>query len=281
MKTHETEFQRQNDPQLPRISIITPSFNQGAFIEETIRSVLGQHYPDLEYIVVDGASSDETLDVLRKYDTRLRWISERDRGQAHAINKGLQMATGDVLAFLNSDDVYEPGALIKVGRFFAAHPNAHWLTGLCRTIDLQGTEIRRPITLYKNFWLRLGSYRMLTLLNYISQPATFWTREAVERSGNFDESLKYAMDYDYSLRVGRNYRLWVMHDYLASFRVHPSSKAGSSANAQFDSDLAIIRRYTTSRVLLALHAAHNAVAVGIYRRLMRRAGSISGAGDVR
>jgi glycosyltransferase involved in cell wall biosynthesis len=253
---------------LPRITIITPSYNQCHFIEQTIDSVLSQNYPDLEYIVIDGGSTDNTLEILKKYDGKLLWISERDRGQSHAINKGLRMATGEIIAFLNSDDLYAPGALLKVGKFFAAHPEARWFTGRCRTIDPKGNEIRKAITLYKNVWLRIKSYRALLVLNYISQPATFWSRKVIDMVGEFDESLRYAMDYDYSLRVGRSFKLWVLDDYLASFRVHPSSKAGSSANAQFDSEFKIAKRYTTSPLLVGLHAAHNALTVNIYRILM-------------
>jgi hypothetical protein len=107
------------------------------------------------------------------------------------------------------------------------------------------------------------------ILNYISQPATFWRRDVVAKVGEFDESLIYAMDYDYWLRVGRHYRLWTLDDYLASFRVHPASKAGSSASAQFDSDLRILRRHADSQLLAFLHAAHNAAAVAVYRILLR------------
>jgi glycosyltransferase involved in cell wall biosynthesis len=253
---------------LPRITIITPSYNQGHFIEQTINSILGQNYPDLEYIVMDGGSTDSTLEILEKYERRLLWISERDRGQSHAINKGVAMATGEIVAFLNSDDLYEPGALLKVGKFFAAHPEACWLTGRCRTIDSRGKEIRKAITLYKNVWLRTKSYRVLLVLDYISQPATFWSRRAIDAVGEFDESLRYAMDYDYSLRVGRSFKLWVLDDYLASFRVHPSSKAGSSAHAQFDTDFQIAKRYITSPLLVGLHAAHNAFTVNVYRVIM-------------
>lgn len=264
---------------LPRISVVTPSFNQGAFIEDTIHSVLGQDYPDLEYVVVDGGSTDNTVEILRSYDDRIRWISEPDRGQAHAINKGLRMVSGDIIAYLNSDDVYAPHALRKVGQLFARHPAANWLTGRCRTIDLEGREIRRPITLYKNLWLGLRSYRALKVLNYISQPATFWTRNVIDAVGEFDESLVYAMDYDYSLRVGRRFKLWALDDYLAAFRVHPTSKAGSSASAQFDVDLEIVRRYTSSRILVGMHAAHNALAVGAYRLLRRSSSNATGVND--
>ncbi len=253
---------------LPRITVITPSFNQGNFIEQTINSVLNQNYPELEYFVMDGGSTDNTLEVLKKYDGRLLWISERDKGQSHAINKGLRMATGEIIAFLNSDDLYEPGSLLKVGTFFTTFPDANWLTGKCRTVDWAGREIRKGITLYKNTWLKLRSYGVLAVLNYISQPATFWSRKVVRRVGDFDESLRYAMDYDYWLRVGSKFKLWVLNDYLACFRVHPSSKAGSSAHAQFDAEFQIAKRYITSPILVGLHTAHVALTVRIYRWLM-------------
>ena len=254
---------------LPKISIITPSFNQANFIEQTITSVLDQGYPDLEYIVMDGGSTDGTLDVLRKYGDRINWISEPDRGQSHAINKGLRLATGEVIAFLNSDDLYEPCTLLKVGEFFTFHPKASWLTGKCRIIDHEGHEIRKAITAYKNFWLNLKSYRALLVLDYISQPATFWRRKVIEQIGEFNENLRYAMDYDYSLRVGQLFKLWVLNEYLASFRIHPLSKAGSSAHRQFDVDLEIAKGYTTSTLLLGFHAIHNTLIVSIYRYLLR------------
>ena len=252
---------------LPRITVITPSFNQGDFIEETINSVLDQKYPNLEYIVMDGGSTDRTLHLLKKYEGRLRWWSERDRGQSHAINKGLKLATGRIVAFLNSDDQYEPEALYKVADFFAIHPKAHWLTGKCRTVDAEGNEIRRAITMYKNAWLRLCRYHVLFVLNYISQPATFWSRHAVEQVGQFDESLRYAMDYDYSLRVGQLFKLHILNEYLARFRIHPTSKAGASAHAQFDSEFEIAERYAKSAMLRRLHAFHISLIVSIYSAL--------------
>lgn len=253
---------------LPRITILTPTLNQGEYIEESIHSVLNQSYPNLEYIVLDGGSTDQTVEILKKYQDRLFWFSEKDRGQSHAINKGLGMASGEIIAFLNSDDIYEPEALLKVGRYFKAHPEASWLTGRCRTIDANGKEIRKLITAYKNFWLKTRSYQVLLILNYISQPATFWRKKVVDAIGNFDETLRYAMDYDYSLRVGNRFKLWALNDTLASFRIHPVSKAGSSAQSQFISDCQIARRYIRSPFLRWLHSAHNEITVNVYRFLM-------------
>ncbi len=255
---------------LPTITIITPSYNQGVFIEQTIDSILSQGYPNLEYIVLDGGSTDGTLDVLRKYDDRLVWISEKDRGQSDALNKGFRMATGEVIGFLNSDDYYEPGALMQVGRFFAERPDAAWVTGKCRTVDPHGREIRKLITLYKQIWLRLRSYRVLLVLNYISQPATIWRRSVWEAVGGLDERLHYAMEYDYWLRIGQQFKLDVLDEDLACFRVHPASKAGSSERNQFQSELAIAERYIRSPFLLDLHNLHVALVVAVYKQLLAR-----------
>ena len=255
---------------LPTITVVTPSFEQRRYVEQTIESVLGQDYPGLEHLVVDGGSTDGTVELLERYAGRLSYVSEADRGQSHALNKGMARAGGEVLAFLNSDDVYEPGALRAVGEHFARNPGSVWVTGRCRTIDSEGREIRRPITAYKNAWLRLGSYRALQVVNYVSQPATFWRRRLWEEVGPFDESLAYAMDYDYWLRAGKRFRLDVLPRYLASFRVHPSSKAGASASAQFDAATAIAARHVDSRALLAAHRAHNALSVAAYRLLLPR-----------
>src|SRR5438132_9480052 len=114
----------------PKISIVTPSFDQGRFIEETIRSVLDQNYPNLEYLIIDGGSTDQTIDIIRKYEKQLSyWESEKDRGQVHAINKGLARATGGICAFLNSHDVYLPGTLATVAKYFDEHPKAEWICG--------------------------------------------------------------------------------------------------------------------------------------------------------
>lgn len=254
----------------PSISIITPSLNQGRFIEQTITSVLEQDYPYLEYIVIDGGSTDNTLEVLKKYSNKILWISEPDGGQSNAINKGLRMTSGDVVAYLNSDDIYEPGALQVVGRFFASHTKAAWLTGRCRLINQYGTEIRRGITLYKNFMLSTNNYQVLQVLDFISQPATFWRKKVFDEIGDFDDELDYAMDYDYSLRVGMKHKLWVVNKYLASFRIHPSSKSGAYTIAQFEEDFQIAKKYSSSRLLLYLHAVHNSLIIRIYGFLKQK-----------
>jgi len=238
---------------LPKISIITPTLNQGRFIERTIESVLNQGYPNLEYIVVDGGSRDGTIDILKKYEKRLVWISGKDRGQADAINKRIRKSTGDIMAYLNSDDVYEKGALKRVGEYCVAHPAVMWMTGKCRIIDEQDREARGMITGYKNFLLKHFSYNVLLVTNPISQPATFWRREIVDEMGLFDISEHLIMAYEYWLRIGRKYRPGILDEYLASFRVYSASKTSRLFLTTFRREMEIARRYSGSASLNALH----------------------------
>jgi glycosyltransferase involved in cell wall biosynthesis len=251
----------------PKISIITPSFNQGRYIERTFKSVLGQGYPHLEYLVIDGGSQDETLEILKKYEKQLVWISEKDEGQSDAINKGARMATGDIIAYLNTDDTYEAGALKQVADIFAKDPSVMWLAGRCRIIDENDLEVRRMITTYKNFLLDHYSYRLLLITNYISQPATFWRREAIQEYGLFDVHEHLAMDYDYWLRIGRKHPPRIINRYLASFRVHHTSKTSSSFLKTFKQELAIAERYSDSRLINTLHQMHYYGMCSVYSML--------------
>jgi len=239
--------------QYPKMSIITPTYNQEQFIERTIRSILDQNYPNLEYIVMDGGSQDGTIDILRRYEGRLTWVSENDKGQADAINKGIRKATGDVIAYLNSDDIYEPGALMRVGEFFRDHPEVMWVTGRCRIIDQEGRNMRSAITAYKNFLLRHFNYSLLLVTNPISQPATFWRRHVVDEFGLFNENEHLVMDYDYWLRIGEKYPLTVLDQYLAGFRVYPSSKTSSSFLTTFRREHELAKQRSSSVVLQAFH----------------------------
>jgi glycosyltransferase involved in cell wall biosynthesis len=255
---------------LPKITLITPSLNQREFIEQTIESVLSQKYPDLEYIIMDGGSTDGTLEIVKGYEGKLRWISEPDRGQSHALNKGFRIATGEVTAYLNSDDRYEPGTLFQVGEYFARNPQTAWVTGRCRNIDPKGRVTRQAIARYKDFWLPFRSMAVLSVLNYISQPATFWRKRLFEEIGYFDEHLQFAMDYDFWLRIGKKYPLTYLSKTLACFRIHPASKSGGTDHSQFDEELAIAKRQVPSPWLIALHTFHRHFAVIAYHWMLGR-----------
>jgi glycosyltransferase involved in cell wall biosynthesis len=180
----------------PGISIVTPSFNQARFIEEAIRSVLLQGYSNLEYIVIDGGSKDESVDVIRRYEPWLSyWVSEKDRGQTHALNKGLARATGVVQAYLNSDDVYLPGAFSTVAALTNPERDQLLFGDVCL---IEGSDWKTMRRLRKGHITRED---MIFGGTPLSQPASFWTKPLADRVGLFDETLDYAMDYDMMLRM--------------------------------------------------------------------------------
>ena len=256
----------------PKISLVTPSLNQGRFIEETIQSVLSQNYPNLEYIVMDGGSTDNTLAVLERYSNQLKWVSEKDTGQTNAINKGLRMACGEILAYLNADDLLLPGTLLKVANLFTKHPQTMWITGQCRIIDENNREIRKLITAYKNLWLHLRHPAILLITDYISQPSTFWRASVMHEMGYLDESLHYVMDYEYWLRLYAKYPPIFIPEYLAAFKIHPQSKTTSTGhkNVFIEEERNIIQRHTKSRLLMLLHNLHRLLMTSTYSLINRQ-----------
>ena len=230
-----------------RISIVTPSFNMSGYLRRTADSILSQQGPfELEWIVMDGGSTDGTLELLgalASSDPRVRLTSEPDRGQSHALNKGLARATGDVAAWLNADDLYTPGALAAVADAFSRHPGAQWLVGRCEVIDANDRPIRGAVVRYKERQLRRYRYRKLLRENFIPQPAVFWRRAFAEAVGPLDESLNFTMDYDLWLRMGRRSDPLVLDAPLARFRLHETSKSGDFSRRQFDEGYEVARRY--------------------------------------
>jgi glycosyltransferase involved in cell wall biosynthesis len=218
------------------VSIVTPSLNQGRFIRETVESVLGQDYPRLEYFVVDGGSTDDTVAVLREYGDRLAWVSEPDRGQAHAINAGWRRARGSIIAYLNSDDCYLPGAVRRAVAGLEAHPEAGAVYGEGDHVDEAGRVIARYPT-------EPFSLERLEETCFVCQPTVFLRREVVERVGWLDESLRYCMDYDLWIRVGRLAPFVRLPHVLARSRLHPQSKTlGQRVPAHLET-MAMIRRH--------------------------------------
>ncbi len=250
----------------PKITVITPSFNQGEFIEETIKSVLGQNYPNLEYIIMDGGSTDDTLKILKKYQDKIKWFSEKDKGQTDAINKGLKIATGDILCYLNSDDCFTENSLFEVARFFDKSPDAFVVTGDCIIVDEKGQEINKAIRIYKKIYqfLPFSSY-LLRIVNFINQPSTFWRKEVFKRVGFFDEKLRYNMDYEYWLRILQaGFKFYYLNKPLSFFRIHSLSKGGTQFKNQFTEDLQVIEKYFGKGIEYYLHKMHNLLILGVY-----------------
>ena len=252
-----------------KVSIITTNYNTDKYLEQTIRSILEQKGDfELEYIITDGGSSDNSLDIIKKYDKEVRsgkwgknvefkYLSEKDKGQSDGINKGLKIATGDIVSFLNADDLYIEYTLKIVTEYFKAHTDCMWLTGYCRIIDENGKEIRKYITNYKNRKLRNFSLKKLLIENPISQPATFWKRDLHKEFGYIDESLHYAMDQDLWARFASKYKLHLIPKYLAEFRFTSETKTGSSIEKTLKESQYIAKRYTDSKSLLFLQSISN------------------------
>lgn len=206
---------------LPRISIITPSFNQGQYIEDTIISVLNQGYPNLEYIIVDGGSTDQTIEIINKYKDRIKhWVSEKDSGQSEAINKGLLLASGDIVSWLCSDDLYLPGTLHKVAEIFAKNKNSIMLHGKSVLFDENGREEIKGAD-SKDLFLRYFS------IIPFPQPSSFFRKKLIDEQGLLREDLHFAMDYDLLIRAALNYEISPVDDILSKYRLHVNSKTMS------------------------------------------------------
>lgn len=236
-------------PQHPlRISIVIPSFNHVGYLRTALESVLGQAGEfETEVWVVDGGSTDGTVGLLQSYGSRVRWVSEPDRGQSDALNKGFRLVTGDVVGWLNSDDLYQPGALAAVAQAFRRHPAVEWVHGRADVIDTAGRVCRRWVSAYKRYRCRAYSYSRLLTENFVQPNTVFWRRTLTDRVGGVDPSLHLAMDYDLWLRFARSSAPLYIDSPLACFRWYPASKSGSRYVEQFREARAIARRYEPGR----------------------------------
>jgi len=201
-----------------KVSVITPSYNQGRFIERTLNSVSSQVGVELEHIVVDGGSSDQTVEILKAFKPTVRWVSERDKGQTDAVNKGLRATTGEIIGWLNSDDVYYPGAIAKVVAFFDSNPEIDVVYGMADHIDLEDRA-------FEPYPTESWDFQRLKETCFICQPALFFRRRLVEQYGYLDDTLNYCMDYEYWLRLGKaGVRFVYFEEKLAGSRMYPDNK---------------------------------------------------------
>lgn len=227
----------------PRISIVTPSYNQGQFIEETIRSVLLQGYPNLEYIIIDGGSTDNSVEIIKKYESWLAyWVSEKDRGQSHAINKGWEKATGEIIAYINSDDIYTLGAFEITSSHFVTESNISALVGKISYINSDS----RLIGISAKPYMPCEGACDLSLADpdlwFLPQPSSFWRRHALEKIGMYvQENLHYTMDRELFYRISKIGRIALIDMPLASFRNHGENKSISDTLLMYKEDAVALR----------------------------------------
>jgi glycosyltransferase involved in cell wall biosynthesis len=221
----------------PVISIVTPSFNQGPFLEKTIQSVLSQEYPRLQFVVQDGGSTDTTVEVLARHRDRLHHCEMRkDKGQAHAINLGFAHTSGEIMAYLNSDDLLLPGTLFAVAKFFEDHPDVDVVYGHRVVVDQHGDELGRWV-------LPPHNAEALKWADYIPQETLFWRRRVWEKVGGIDESFRFAMDWDLLLRFQEaGAKFHRMGRFLGAFRVHQTSKTVTGVNSAGLDEMNRLRR---------------------------------------
>lgn len=222
----------------PSMSVVTPSYNQARFIEASLRSVLDQHYPRLEYIVIDGGSTDGSVEVIRRHAGRLAyWVSEPDNGQTDALIKGFARATGDILCWLNSDDLLEPGSLGEVAQFFESNPRARVVYGDATCIDVRGGPLKRKQEHAFSRFVWMYDH------NYIPQPSTFWRRDLYEEVGGLDPQFDLAMDADLWIRFAQVTPMYHVNRVWSCERIYPEQK-NQRLRARSDAeDLLIRRRY--------------------------------------
>jgi glycosyltransferase involved in cell wall biosynthesis len=223
-----------------KVTIITPTYNQAEYIEQTILSVLNQNYKNIEYIIIDGGSNDGTIDIIKKYEDQLSyWISEKDNGQSHAINKGLKLATGDIVNWLNSDDWLEPNAINKIVNYFEKNEEIDIVFGNCNIVYPEN-----DVSLYTAV-----PFNPIDFSSRISvhQPSTFWRMELMNKIGSVDESLHYCMDYDLWAKMLFTNKSGMLNEVLANFRRYPESKTSHYEKVFFD------YRKVISRLIFSLN----------------------------
>jgi glycosyltransferase involved in cell wall biosynthesis len=225
-----------------RVSIVTPSFNQAKYLEATIRSVLSQDYSPIEYIIIDGGSQDGSVDIIRKYADRFAaWVSEPDKGQTDALNKGFSMATGDVLAWLNSDDTYEPGAVREAVEILKARPELGMVYGDAHYIDGHG-KVRGKFPARQTDYLRLRQGYV-----HIPQQSAFFRKSLWQQAGLLDPSFYFAMDYDLWVRIAKRAPILYVSHMWANFRIHSDAKTVAADDRCWPEMLRVHRRDGGSR----------------------------------
>lgn len=251
----------------PKISIVIPSYNKADYIEYTLQSIVDQKYPNLEVIIQDGGSTDGTLEKIKAFRCKcpeiIKLVSKKDNGQVDAINKGCRKATGEIIAYINADDVLKDGTLLLIAESFSNDPDCLWITGFGDIIDDSGKVVSSLVTKYKNLLLQWNNYQILLIVNYITQPATFITRKAYEELGPFTGTTKYVMEYALWLKIGKVKMPKVIKRNLASFRLTTDNISSTSFKELLAFDYQIAKMHTDNPLILWFHLLNNWGRIGL------------------
>lgn len=258
MKNRKTE-------NLPKISIVIPSYNKVAYIDYTLRSIIDQKYPNLEVIIQDGGSNDGSVEVIKQYAKKYPrifvWESKKDGGQVDAINKGLAKTHGDIVTYINADDIYKEDALNLVAQTFLSDPTSLWIAGQGDIIDEKGVVIYSLVTKYKNLLLHFNQYSFLLSVNYLTQPSVFLDREAYFKYGPFTGTKRYVMEYELWIKLGKISMPRIIFKSLTSFRLTMDNISSTYFNELLTIDLNITKKFTKNWIILQLHYLHNLVRI--------------------
>ena len=222
----------------PRITVVTPSYNQGAFLEDTIHSIVDQGYPNLEYVICDGGSTDDSVEIIKKYEDRISWwCSEKDKGQTDAINKGMRRATGDIVGWINSDDVMFANSLFVIAQFYVDHPDCEFANGIVADMNKEGVIQKFTHIIMSKFFMKHGWYN-------ICQQGMFWKRSLFEKVGFLDDSFHAKMDVEWLIRnYEANTKVMLLNKPVAAIRVYGETKTAMGGNIWKDDAEKIYNRY--------------------------------------
>lgn len=255
-----------NSSNYPKISIVTPSYNQGHFIEETILSVIGQHYPNLEYIIIDGGSTDNTVEIIKKYEKLITyWISEKDNGQAEAINKGFSMAKGQIFGWLNSDDMYLPGTLKYISEKLNIE-NKDLILGNCFHMK-EGSEFGFGSNVQKS-----KEKYDIKVCDFAIQPSSFWTKNAWQATGQLTVKYNFVFDWEWFIRATTCQVNFILTDkYLSVYRLHDAHKTGIGGKKRMLEINEIYRLYLGKDICnLHLYLYENLKAINLWKHRIRK-----------
>lgn len=245
----------------PKISVVIPSFNKAKYISQTLDSIVKQNYQNLEVIIQDGDSTDGSVEIIKKYADKypgtIKWESKKDKGQLDAVNKGLKKVVGDIIAFINADDVYENNTFDSISSAYLNNPNVLWFAGRATVIDEKGKETAKLVTRYKNFLLSLNWYPLLLVTNYLMQPSVFMTRRSYTKYGPFTGTKDFLTEYDLWLRIGKTYMPKIININLSKFRIEPTTKTKRMFKQLLKEDRKIVKKYTSNPLILLFHQIHN------------------------